>query len=102
MGERYGRVNEGNGWVPRDFWLEVWEKQAILGFIASSLNPSIEPASYPQIPRERRFFRLVIYLGNVLFARRHPQRRPSGQKGLATAGPYPLAPCEGAERLPWK
>jgi putative transposase len=20
--ERYGRVNEHNGWVPRDFWLE--------------------------------------------------------------------------------
>ena len=29
---RYGRVNEHNGWVPRDFWLEGWEKQAILGF----------------------------------------------------------------------
>ena len=30
--ERYGRVNEHNGWVPRDFWLEAWEKQAILDF----------------------------------------------------------------------
>jgi len=30
--ERYGRVNEHNGWVPRDFWLEEWEKQAIIGF----------------------------------------------------------------------
>jgi len=30
--ERYGRVNEHNGWVPRDFWLEVWEKQAIVAF----------------------------------------------------------------------
>jgi len=30
--ERYGRVNEHNGWVPRDFWLAPWEKQAILGF----------------------------------------------------------------------
>ena len=25
-------VNEHNGWVPRDFWLEAWEKQAIVGF----------------------------------------------------------------------
>jgi len=25
-------VNEHNGWVPRDFWLEDWEKQAILDF----------------------------------------------------------------------
>ena len=30
--ERYGRVNEHNGWVPRDFWLEEWEKQAIVDF----------------------------------------------------------------------
>jgi transposase InsO family protein len=29
---RYGRVNEHNGWVPRDFWLEAWEKQAIVNF----------------------------------------------------------------------
>ena len=26
------KVNEHNGWVPRDFWLENWEKQAIIGF----------------------------------------------------------------------
>jgi transposase InsO family protein len=30
--ERYGKVNEHNGWVPRDFWLEDWEKQAIIRF----------------------------------------------------------------------
>src|SRR6516225_8827881 len=30
--ERYGKVNEHNGWVPRDFWLADWEKQAIVGF----------------------------------------------------------------------
>ena len=36
--ERYGKVNEHNGWVPRDFWLEDWEKQAIIGF--SSQEPA--------------------------------------------------------------
>jgi len=30
--ERYGRVNEHNGWVPREFWLEEWEKKAIINF----------------------------------------------------------------------
>ena len=29
---RYGRVNEHNGWIPRDHWLEDWEKKAILDF----------------------------------------------------------------------
>jgi putative transposase len=30
--ERHGKVNERNGWALRDFWLEDWEKQAIIGF----------------------------------------------------------------------
>jgi putative transposase len=30
--QRYGCVNEHNGWVPRDFWLEQWEKEAIIAF----------------------------------------------------------------------
>jgi putative transposase len=30
--QRYGRVNEHNGWIPRDFWLEAWEKAAIIQF----------------------------------------------------------------------
>jgi putative transposase len=30
--QRYGRVNEHNGWIPRDFWLEMWEKRAIIDF----------------------------------------------------------------------
>lgn len=29
---RYGKANEHNGQVPRDFWLEDWEKQAIINF----------------------------------------------------------------------
>jgi transposase InsO family protein len=29
---RYGKVNEHNARVPRDHWLEEWEKQAILDF----------------------------------------------------------------------
>ena len=29
---RYGMVNEHNAWVPRDRWLERWEKQAILDY----------------------------------------------------------------------
>ena len=29
---RYGKVNEHNGWVPRDHWLEDWEKEAIITY----------------------------------------------------------------------
>ena len=30
--ERFGQVNEHNGLVPRDHWLEAWEKAAIVHF----------------------------------------------------------------------
>jgi hypothetical protein len=29
---RYGRANEHNAWIPRDWWLADWEKQAIIRF----------------------------------------------------------------------
>ena len=29
---RYGKVNEHNGWIPRDHWLNEWEKQAIIQY----------------------------------------------------------------------
>lgn len=30
--DRYGQVNEHNAWVPRDHWLEDWEKQAMITY----------------------------------------------------------------------
>jgi transposase InsO family protein len=30
--KRYGKVNEHNRWIPRDFWLADWEKQAIVDY----------------------------------------------------------------------
>ena len=30
--KRYGKANEHNGQIPRDWWLESWEKQAIIDF----------------------------------------------------------------------
>ena len=30
--DRYGKVNEHNAWIPRDFWLTVGEKQAIIDY----------------------------------------------------------------------
>ena len=50
--ERYGKVNEHNGWVPRDFWLEAWEKQAIIGFhLKNPLEGSRRPSSFRRLDR---------------------------------------------------
>ena len=34
--ERYGKVNEHNAPIPRDFWLETWEKEEIIKFAVSN------------------------------------------------------------------
>ena len=33
---RYGKVNEHNSWIPRDFWLEPWEKEKIIEFFCQN------------------------------------------------------------------
>jgi putative transposase len=30
--DRYGQVNEHNRWLPRDYWLEDWERRAIIKY----------------------------------------------------------------------
>ena len=35
---RYGMINEHNSWVPRDFWLEEWEREAIVSYYLSHPN----------------------------------------------------------------
>jgi putative transposase len=32
--KRFGKVNEHNAWIPRDTWLQDWEKEAIVNFQA--------------------------------------------------------------------
>ena len=50
--DRYGKANEHNGLVPRDWWLEDWEKQAILDFHAGI--PGGLPAAGLHDARRRR------------------------------------------------
>jgi len=44
-------VNEHNGWVPCDFWLEDWEKQAIIGL---HLKNPLEGYRQPNVHYARR------------------------------------------------
>jgi transposase InsO family protein len=34
--KRYGKVNEHNALIPRDFWLDLWEQEAIVKFAANN------------------------------------------------------------------
>ena len=43
---RYGEVNEHNALVPRDHWLEDWEKQAIVNFYQAHPDDGYRRVTY--------------------------------------------------------
>ena len=43
---RYGRVNEHNAWIPRDHWLEDWEKRAVIDFYQAHPDDGYRRVTY--------------------------------------------------------
>ena len=43
---RYGKVNEHNAWIPRDHWLEDWEKRAIIDFYQAHPDDGYRRVTY--------------------------------------------------------
>jgi transposase InsO family protein len=44
--KRYGKENRHNSWVPRDFWLEDWEREAIVDFYRAHTSDGYRRAAY--------------------------------------------------------
>jgi putative transposase len=51
--QRYGRVNEHNAWIPRDFWLRDWEKQAILDFWSTHSREGYRRMTYMMLDADQ-------------------------------------------------
>jgi transposase InsO family protein len=43
---RYGKVNEHNSWVPRDHWLEDWEKRAVIDYYLAHPDDGYRRVTY--------------------------------------------------------
>lgn len=43
---RYGKVNLHNFWIPRDFWLEGWEREAIIRFYSDHTTDGYRRATF--------------------------------------------------------
>lgn len=48
----YGKVNEHNGWIPRDFWVEDWEKRAILNFFYAHPTEGYRRLTFMMLDRD--------------------------------------------------
>lgn len=49
---RYGKANEHNGWVPRDHWLEDWERAAIIAYRRQNPDPGYRPLTYMMLDED--------------------------------------------------
>jgi putative transposase len=91
--QRYGTANQHNGRVPRDFWLQEWEKQAILDFQQLYPSEGYRRLTYMMMDADvvavspSSVFRVLSEAGRL----RHWSPRPS-KKG--TGFEQPLAPHE--------
>ena len=91
--QRYGKTNQHNGWVPRDFWLADWEKQAILDFQALYPVEGYRRLTYMMIDRDvvavspSSVFRVLRDAGRLA---RFPHRPTKKGKGFE----QPLEPHE--------
>ena len=46
---RYGKVNEHNAWIPRDHWLEDWERDAIVAYHLNHRDEGYRRLTYMMI-----------------------------------------------------
>lgn len=49
---RFGQLNAHNAWVPRDFWLEDWEKKAIVEFYHQHPREGYRRLTYMMLDRD--------------------------------------------------
>jgi transposase InsO family protein len=51
--QRYGKVNEHNAWIPRDHWLEDWEKQEIVDYYRKHPDDGYRRVSYMMMDEDK-------------------------------------------------
>ena len=91
--KRYGKVNEHNGWIPRDHWIEEHERQAILDFHEQNPLEGYRRLAFMMIDRDVVYvspasvYRVLAHAGRLDRWNRKPSKKGTGFV-------QPLAPHE--------
>ncbi len=91
--KRYGKVNEHNGWIPRDHWIEEHEQQAILNFHEQNPLEGYRRLAFMMIDRDVVYvspasvYRVLARAGRLDRWNRKPSKKGTGFV-------QPLAPHE--------
>ncbi|MBU2551276.1 MAG: IS3 family transposase [Proteobacteria bacterium] len=90
---RYGKLNEHNAWIPRDFWLESWEREAIVAYFKDHPSEGYRRLTYMMMDQDivavspSSVYRVLREAGLM----RSWNSKPSGK---GTGFVQPLAPHE--------
>lgn len=85
--KRYGKVNEHNSWIPRDWWIEEWEKQAIITFYSEHDKDGYRRITYMMIDADivavspSSVYRVLKAAGMLRKWNRKPSSKGKGFKG---------------------
>jgi transposase InsO family protein len=81
---RYGKVNEHNAWVPRDHWLEDWERQRILDFERQHPREGYRRLAFMMLDQDvvavspTSVYRVLKQAGRLQRWNRKPSRKGTG------------------------
>jgi transposase InsO family protein len=90
--QRYGRVNEHNAWIPRDSWLEAWERHAIVGYYLDHRDDGYRRLTYMMMDEgivaasPSSVYRVLKGVGLLARWNRSPSKKGTGFQ--QPAGPH--------------
>lgn len=82
--KRYGKVNEHNAWIPRDHWLEAWEREAIIAFYHEHPKEGYRRLTYMMLDQDvvavsaSSVWRVLMRAGLLLRWARGPSGKGTG------------------------
>jgi len=82
--DRYGKVNEHNGQVPRDWWLEDWEKKALIAYFIQHPDEGYRRLAYMMIDADvvacapSTVYRALAEAGLLLKSTAQPSMKGTG------------------------
>jgi putative transposase len=85
--KRYGKINEHNHWIPRDYWVEDWEKERILDFYLLNPTEGYRRLTYMMIDTDivavspSTVYRVLSRAGMLKKGNRHKSSKGDGFKG---------------------
>jgi transposase InsO family protein len=82
--KRYGKVNEHNAWIPRDFWIQNWEREAVITYFKKHPDEGYRRLTYMMMDADvvaispSSVYRILGDAGLLIRRNTKPSRKGTG------------------------